>query len=47
MVRNKKLTARLASLAGNTVRLRRLIKRYENIVLNLISHAGKMRGERS
>jgi len=46
VVRDVKLTARLASLAGNTAKLRRLLKRYENIVLDVLFHMGKIRGWR-
>jgi hypothetical protein len=46
IVRDEKLTGELARLARNEARLRRLMKRFENIVLDVLSHMGRIRGWR-
>ena len=47
VVRDERLTARLARLARDEARLRRLLKRFENVVLDVLAHMGRIRGWRN
>ena len=46
IIRDEKLTAKLSRLAKDEARLRRLMKRFENIVLDVLAHMSRMRGWR-
>ena len=47
IVRDERLTARLARLRNDEIKLRRLLKRFENIVLDVLFHMGRIRGWRN
>ena len=47
IVRDERLTARLARLARDEARLRRMLKRFENIVLDVLAHIRRITGWRA
>ena len=47
IIRDIKLTARLARLAKNPIKLRRLMRRYGNVVADVLAHMGRLRGWRA